>query len=825
MSEQLVLDLPVLLPDALDGRDQCVQRLTETLDGAPGLDQVHVVDAVDGAPARLCLHYDPATVSVTRIRNLAEAAGATLTEQFGHVLWTVTGINHIRKARTVAETLRRLDGVMEAEVAPGLVRVEFDRACLDEQQLRDALDKHGVGGPGTQNGHEGHDHAEGAHNHGGPFGGRSELIFAITSAVLWVTGFTLELTTGVSEGVLTGLFIVAGFFGGYFTLREAIESVRNRRFEIDFLMLVAAAGAAALGKWEEGALLLALFSVGHALEGYAMGRARRAIEALAELAPSTAIVRDGSGEHEVPVGQLRVRDVVVVKPNARIPADGFVLNGTSSVNQAPLTGESIPVDKLPVPDPVAAAAEPDRVTAASRLFSGTINGAGQLDVQVTRVSSDSTLAKLATMVREAETQASPTQRFTDRFERLFVPAVLVLVVIVLVVGPLFGSAWSESFYRAMAVLVAASPCALAIATPSAVLAAVARAGQLGVLIKGGGPLENLGTLRAIAFDKTGTLTEGRPRLTDVAPAAGVDELDLLAVAVAVESRSDHPLASAIVRDGTKRLRSQVLAPATGVTAITGRGVRATIDGTEVLIGNVALFEDNGSVDPAVMAIVDQLQAAGRTIMIVKQADRFLGALGLMDTPRPAARDAVAALKGVGIRRAIMLSGDHQLVAESIAREVGLSEAWGDLMPEDKVAAIERLRNEEGKVAMIGDGVNDAPALAHATVGIAMGAAGSDVALETADIALMGDDLAKLPVVIGLSRQASRIIRQNLYLSLGMVAFLVPATIVGFVGIGPAVVFHEGSTLVVVANALRLLAYRKRVLTPVAHAMQLEASAP
>ncbi len=540
-----------------------------------------------------------------------------------------------------------------------------------------------------------------------------------------------------------------------------------------------------------------------------MGRARRAIEAHAEFAPSTAIVRDSSGEHEVPVGQLRVRDVVVVKPNARIPADGFVLSGTSSVNQAPLTGESIPVDKLAVPDPVVAAAEPDRVTAASRLFSGTINGAGQLDVQVTRVSSDSTLAKLATMVREAETQASPTQRFTDRFERLFVPAVLVLVVIVLVVGPLFGSAWSESFYRAMAVLVAASPCALAIATPSAVLAAVARAGQLGVLIKGGGPLENLGTLRAIAFDKTGTLTEGRPRLTDVAPAAGVDELDLLAVAVAVESRSDHPLASAIVRDGTERLRGRVLVPATGVTAITGRGVRGTIDGAEVLIGNVALFEDNGSVDPAVMGIVDQLQAAGRTIMIVKQGDRFLGALGLMDTPRPAARDAVAALKGVGIRRAIMLSGDHQVVAESIAREIGLSEAWGDLMPEDKVAAIERLRNEEGKVAMIGDGVNDAPALAHATVGIAMGAAGSDIALETADIALMGDDLAKLPVVIGLSRQASRIIRQNLYLSLGMVAFLIPATIVGFVGIGPAVVFHEGSTLVVVANALRLLAYRKR----------------
>jgi len=533
-----------------------------------------------------------------------------------------------------------------------------------------------------------------------------------------------------------------------------------------------------------------------------------AIEALAELAPTTAIVRDTSGEREVPVEELQLGDIVVVKPNERVPADGFVASGTSSVNQAPLTGESIPVDKIPVGDASAAAADPERVPAASRLFSGTINGAGQLDLQVTRLSSDSTLAKLATMVREAETQASPTQRFTDRFERMFVPAVIVIVFVVLVAGGVLGSSWSDSFYRAMAVLVAASPCALAIATPSAVLAAVARAGQLGVLVKGGGPLENLGSLRAVAFDKTGTLTEGRPRLTDVAPAAGVDEIALLAVAVAVESRSDHPLAAAIVRDGSERLEDRTRPDAYGVTAITGRGVRATVDGDEVLIGNAALFEDHGGVDAAVMASVEQLQAAGRTIMIVKRGDRFLGALGVMDTPRPAAAAAVAALRDVGIRRAVMLSGDHQLVAESIARQVGLTDAWGDLMPEDKVAAIERLRAEEGKVAMVGDGVNDAPALAHATVGIAMGAAGSDVALETADIALMGDDLAKLPVVIGLSRKASTIIRQNLYLSLGMVAFLIPATIVGFVGIGPAVVFHEGSTLVVVANALRLLAYRK-----------------
>ena len=814
MAEKVLIDLPVLLPDALDGRDQCVARLTATLSGAPGLDDVHVVEATESAPARLCLHYDQSSVNVTKIRSLAESAGAQLTDQFQHVLWPVTGIGHSRRARTVADALRRVEGVVEAEVTTGLVRAELDRSRAGDAELRAVLAKLGVtpadqpSGDPEGDSHEGHDHGEGAHDHGGPFGERSELIFAVASAVLWATGLVLELTTDIADGPLNGLFIGAGLFGGYFTLREAYQSVRNGKFEIDFLMLVAAAGAAALGKFEEGALLLALFSVGHALEGYAMGRARRAIEALAELAPTTAVVRDGATEREIPVEQLQVGDTVVVKPNERIAADGFVVAGTSSVNQAPLTGESIPVDKLPVADPAAAAEAPERVAASSRLFAGTINGAGQLDLRVTRLSSESTLSKLAKMVREAETQASPTQRFTDRFERIFVPAVLGLVAVVLVAGPLLGSSWSDSFYRAMAVLVAASPCALAIATPSAVLAAVARAGQLGVLVKGGGPLENLGTLRAMAFDKTGTLTEGRPRLTDVVPAPGVDERELLAVAVAVESRSDHPLAAAIVRDGGKRLGGATPPPATGVTALAGRGVQATLDGARVLIGNVALFEADGVIDPPVRQAVDGLQAEGRTIMIVQRDKAFLGVLGLMDRPRPGAAETVAALRAVGIRRAIMLSGDHQLVAASIAREVGLTEAWGDLLPADKVTAVERLRQEEGKVAMIGDGVNDAPALAHATVGIAMGAAGSDVALETADVALMGDDLAKLPLIMGLSRKASGIIRQNLYISLGMVCFLIPATIIGFVGIGPAVIFHEGSTLVVVSNALRLLAYRK-----------------
>lgn len=802
MTEKLQLELSLLLPDALDRRDQCVTRLTRTLDGSPGIDDVHLVAGVDGEAARLCLHYDPTTTSVNRIRSRAEAAGAELTERFGHVLWSVDGIGHVRKARSVQETVGRVDGVMEVEIVPSLARVEFDRTILDEDRLRAVLAERNVTVTEPGSAHGGHDH-----DHGGPFGERSELVFAIISAILWVSGLVAGLTSTLDGTLLTAVFIASGLFGGWFTTREAISSIRNGRMEIDFLMLIAALGAAALGKWEEGALLLALFSLGHALEGHAMGRARRAIEALADLAPTNATVRRPDGEHEVAVEDLVIGDRIAVKPNERIPADGFVITGRSAVDQAPLTGESIPVDKLPVEDPAPAGEHPDRVPAASRVFSGTINGAGQLDVVVTRLAGESTLAKLATLVREAETQGSPTQRITNRFERIFVPAVLVLVVAVLVVGGVVGASWSSSFYRAMAVLVAASPCALAIATPSAVLAAVARSGQLGVLVKGGGPLENLGGLDAIAFDKTGTLTEGRPRLTDVVPVPDVDEAELLAVAIAVERSSDHPLATAITRDGGVRLGSDGGLTAVEVGALTGRGIRAFVDGDEVLIGNSRLFDDLGGLTPPVADTVARLQADGRTIMIVHRADRFLGVLGLMDTPRPDARAVIESLPALGVKRMIMLSGDHQEVADSIARQVGLTEARGDLLPEDKVAAIEELRNEGSGIAMVGDGVNDAPALAHATVGIAMGAIGSDVALETADVALMGDDLTKLPAIIGLSRRASGIIRQNLFFSLGVVAVLIPTTLFGLVGIGPAVVLHEGSTLIVVVNALRLLGHR------------------
>ncbi|WP_110996376.1 heavy metal translocating P-type ATPase [Pseudomonas sichuanensis] len=656
--------------------------------------------------------------------------------------------------------------------------------------------------PDDQAGHEGH-----SHEHGGIFGMNTELIFALICGALLGAG-ALAGKLDLIDRLQLVLYVSAYVFGGWFTTKEAISNIRQKRFDIDSLMLLAAAGAASIGAWAEGALLLFLFSLGHSLESYAMGRAKKAIEALSKLAPATAIVRRTNGTQEMPVELLVPGDVVIVRPNDRLPADGFVVVGSSSINQAPVTGESVPVDKQPVVDAELARSKPDAVDAASKVFAGTINGETLIEVEVTRRSTESTLARVIKMVSEAEVRKSPTQRFTDRFQRVFVPLVLLLVVGLIFAGIFLDEPFRDSFYRAMAVLVAASPCALAIATPSAILSGIARAARGGVLIKGGAPLEELGSLNAMAFDKTGTLTEGRPRITDVIPVGGTQIEDLLNVAIAVESMSDHPLAAAIVRDGEEMIGTWRRFQAKNMTNMIGRGVRAELDGQFVWIGKVEMFGTDGvpALSKAALEAAERLRQSGRTTMVVRRADKDLGAIGLLDTSREGAKEALQKLREMGIGRMVMISGDHNRVAEAVARQVGLDEAWGDLMPEDKVKAIKNLRLSSS-VAMVGDGVNDAPAMANSSVGIAMGAAGSDVALETADIALMADDIRQLPFAVGLSRHTRSIIRQNLFVSLGIVAILVPSTIMGL-SIGAAVAIHEGSTLLVVFNALRLLAYPK-----------------
>lgn len=853
--EKLTINLLVLLPDIPDVQDKCVARLITTLEGREGIDRVHI--KTNGEPSsQLCIHFNPEVVSLQHIKNLARQTGAKLQDTFGHLLVEVSGIRHPRHARSVTRRLQKLKGVVDAYAgATGWIRLEFNRTMTNEDVLLKTIEEMGLPVKQLANGYQDHmtlidgepdiaekppeaeeereeqkqsvsdvepketgeskhrkdhEHEEEEHNHdhGGIFGEKTELIFSLICGGLLATGFGLSYVSAVPGWVPLALYVGAYFFGGYYLVQEAYTEVKAGNFEIDFLMLVAAVGAAILGEWAEGALLLFLFSLGHSLEHYAMGRARDAIKGLADLAPKTALRKTNGSTEEVPVEELQVGDVIVIKPNSKISADGVVINGESSVNQAPITGESVPVDKMEYDDPETIDKDADSIDDKYRVFAGTINGNGSLEVKVTKLSKDSTLSRLIKLVNEAEAQKSPTQQFTDKFEKYFVPAVLVLVVLLNFAFLVIDEPFSASFYRAMAVLVAASPCALAISTPSAVLSGVARAARGGVLIKGGRPLENLGILKALAFDKTGTLTEGKPKLTDVVPYKGTSERDLLSTAVAVENLSDHPLADAVVRDGKERLDGADLPEAEDLESITGRGVQAKMNGSLVYIGNKELFEETNGVPlpDDLKKQVENLESEGKTTMIVRRGDRYLGILGLMDTPREDAKEVIQKLRTIGLTHLIMLTGDNQRVADAVAKEIGIDDPKGNLLPEDKVEAVKKLRKGEGHVAMVGDGVNDAPAMANSTVGIAMGAAGSDVALETADVALLADKISVLPFAIGLSRKTKSIIKQNLWISLGMVAILVPATILGL-SMGLAVVGHEGSTVVVVFNALRLLGYK------------------
>jgi Cd2+/Zn2+-exporting ATPase len=526
------------------------------------------------------------------------------------------------------------------------------------------------------------------------------------------------------------------------------------------------------------------------MEHFAMNRARQAIRALGSIVPKVARIRRGGSEIEVPVEELRIGDIAIVRPGERLAVDGRIQQGHSAIDQSPITGESVPVEKR----------EGDEV------FAGSINGDGALEVEVTKLAEDSTMARVIEMVEEAQTQKSPTQTFTDKFERVFVPCVLGGVVLAAVIPPLFGMAWHTAILRALSALVAASPCALALSTPSAVLAGIGQAARHGVLIKGGVHLENLGSLRALALDKTGTITRGRPEVTDIVMANGAPEAELVRLAAAVETRSNHPLALAVVR---KAGVMQLDLPAAGeLRNIQGRGVESEVDGHLIRIGNLKMLEEAGIAVPGELAErAHALSETGKPIMLVARGQEVLGALALADEIRPETKAALEKLRAIGIRDLVMLTGDNARVAENIAGNAGVTDFRADLMPGDKVIALKELLHKYGQVAMIGDGVNDAPALATATVGIAMGAGGTDVALETADVALMADDLSKLPFAVGLSRRSRAIIKQNVFIALGVIALLVPSTLFGWANISLAVIFHEGSTLVVVFNALRLLGYR------------------
>jgi Cd2+/Zn2+-exporting ATPase len=774
--------LTLLLPDLPDAQDACVQRLTDLTQQQPGVSLAHATE--DG---EICVHFDPSLTTLAEVRQRVTAAGARLSAEYGHVSIAFGGMPGEDAGRRLENMLRGQPGVLEvsANVAARRVRVEFERSKTDADTLGRLVEEVGFRIEPT------------APSVAAPtltrfLADNRELVWSLIAAVLLGLGWVGERFWAWPAPVTIPLYLGAYAFGAWDLVSHTLASWRKGAFtfDIDLLMLLAALGAAGLGAWAEGAFLLTLFAFAHALEHYAMDRARGAIRALADLAPAVARVRRDGQDIEVPVDDVKVDEVVVVRPGDRIPVDGVVAGGQSAVNQAPVTGESVPVDK----------ADGDEV------FAGTVNGEGALEVRTTRAVGDRTLDRVIRLVEDAQTSKAPTQQFTERFERVFVPIVLVSAVAVMVVPPVVGWAtWSTSVYRALALLVAASPCALALGTPSAVLAGIAQAARRGVLIKGGVHLENLGTLRTMTFDKTGTLTVGQPEVTGVVTNEASSADDLLRVAAAVERQSQHPLAQSVVRAAAAR---QLALPESGpLESITARGVRAVVDGEDVEIGSARLWTDRQIEIPGpVRAGVDQQQQAGRSVMIVRHGSRWLGVLGLADQARPEARDVLVRLREMGLSPLVMLTGDNRGVAEAVGKTLGVDQIKAELLPEDKVSAIQALMAAHGSLAMVGDGVNDAPALAQATVGIAMGGAGTGVALETADVALMGDDLRTLPFAVGLSRQAAAIIKQNLAISMAVIALLVVATLLGWAGIGTAVLLHEGSTMVVVANSLRLLAY-------------------
>ncbi len=619
----LQLQIPVLLPNVDDERDQCVQRLQEQISGQKGIHRVHV-DRENGSAA-LCLHYDPNLLTLDKVQRLAAQAGARVAHRFQHLLIPIEGMDCSDCALVIEHSVGRMPGVLHCSVnfAAGVMRVEFDGQKVDRRAIEARVRSLGYSVP-----------QEGFARR---YAENRELVFSLVAGLLVLTGWAIERFLALPAAVSLGFYLAAYVLGGWEVSQHAWHAVRERRFDTDLLMVLAALGAAALGRFAEGGLLLFLFSLGHALEERALDRAREAVRALADLAPKTALVRRNGAEIEMPVEQLQIGDTAVVRPGARIPVDGLVLAGRSGVDQSPVTGESVPVDKEP----------------GSAVFAGSVNGEGALEVEVSRLAKDSTLARVMLMVEEAQAQKSPTQQLTERFERVYVPVVLAGAGLLIVVPPLFGVPFAESFMRAMTLLVAASPCALALGTPAAILAGVAQAARNGVLVKGGAHLENLGRLKAMAFDKTGTVTHGRPEVTDVIASAAhrgyrgqpveAAQAWLLSTAAAVESRSGHPLAKAVVR--AAQAQGLSLPQVGEVVALTGLGLQAEVGGERLLVGNLKLMDDAGIEAPeALRQQAETLQAEGKTVVIVAVDGEAAGILGLADTLRPDVRATMAALQ-------------------------------------------------------------------------------------------------------------------------------------------------------------------------------------
>ena len=594
------------------------------------------------------------------------------------------------------------------------------------------------------------------------------------------------MLAGSSRFAIPLLFLSA-VIGAWFVVPRGIRALRVGSLDINILVTLASIGAMILGEWSEAAAVMFLFAIAQLLETWAMGRARRAIQALMQLAPSEATVRREGQLIVVPVASVQIGETLLVRPGERIALDAVVTSGESAVDQATITGESLPVNKV----------------AGDEIFAGTINGHGALEARVTHHVEDTTLARIMHAVEEAQATRAPTQSLVDRFAKVYTPVVVGLAALVAVIPPLaFGGEWVTWLYRALALLVIACPCALVISTPVTIVSGLTGAARAGVLIKGGAQLETAGGLSTVAFDKTGTLTLGKLQLTDVIPLNGLGARELVGLAAGVDRHSEHPVARAVVhaaiRDGIEPVES------TGFTALPGRGARAMVAGKPIFIGNMRICADLGTCREEVHRAIADLEREGKTAILLSDESQPLGVLAIADQPRPSARESIAALRRAGVRRVIMLTGDNQAVADRVGSELGVDDVRAGLLPADKQDAVAKLRQQGEKVAVVGDGVNDAPALAAADLGIAMGAAGSHVALETADVVLMSDDLGQVAETISRSRRTVRIVKENIAFALATKGVFLVLALLGMATLWMAVAADMGASLAVILNGLRAL---------------------
>lgn len=616
----------------------------------------------------------------------------------------------------------------------------------------------------------------------------------LLSGLFIAVGYASQIMNGEDFYLTKALFIFAIFIGGYSLFKEGLKNLLKFEFTMETLMTIAIIGAAFIGEWAEGSIVVILFAVSEALERYSMDKARQSIRSLMDIAPKEALVRRSGTDRMVHVDDIQIGDIMIIKPGQKIAMDGHVVKGYSAVNQAAITGESIPVEKN-IDDSV---------------FAGTLNEEGLLEVAVTKRVEDTTISKIIHLVEEAQGERAPAQAFVDTFAKYYTPAIIVIAALIATVPPLlFGGNWETWVYQGLSVLVVGCPCALVVSTPVAIVTAIGNAAKNGVLVKGGVYLEEIGGLKAIAFDKTGTLTKGVPVVTDyieLTEATNIQQNKNYTIMAALEQLSQHPLASAIIKYGETREMDLTSINVNDFTSITGKGIRGTVDGNTYYVGSPVLFKEllTSQFTDSIHRQVSDLQLKGKTAMLFGTNQNLISIVAVADEVRSSSQHVIKRLHELGIEKTIMLTGDNQATAQAIGQQVGVSEIEGELMPQDKLDYIKQLKINFGKVAMVGDGINDAPALAAATVGIAMGGAGTDTAIETADVALMGDDLQKLPFTVKLSRKTLQIIKQNITFSLVIKLIALLLVIPGWLTLWIAIMADMGATLLVTLNGLRLM---------------------